>query len=137
MYLILLIIVIVLHRKFNSITKDYSDMVPMKKRQIQSFFKFCPQNYALRQSVNFVSIILIQFLFLSFEIIYKNSENNEIFTSMKYTTRVIPILILIILLLDFLFNFLIYLIQIKNSQFILKSRIIWRFIWSKSKENLK
>jgi hypothetical protein len=67
-------------------------------------FSHLYQNYTLRQCVNFITIIVIQLVFLIQQAQYSSLTSEEAMTTNEFTTKMAPILFLSLLLVNLIFN---------------------------------
>lgn len=93
-YLAFLLMLVFCHRRLQSIKEE--ERVP--------FFSHLYQNYTLRQSVNFITIIVIQLVFLIQQAQYSSLTLEEAMTANEFTKKMAPILVLSLLLINLIFN---------------------------------
>ena len=67
-------------------------------------FSYLYKNYTLRQTVNFTIIIMIQLLYIVLQAIIQQSDPYQTFAVNEFTTKWLPLIVLILLLVGVLFN---------------------------------
>ena len=106
-YVILLVVLIVGHAKLKS-NENGENKVKV--------FSHLYRNYVLRQSLNFLSIILIQVLLMCGQIMLTDTGNSEEFLSKsEVTLKVIPALVLCLMVVNMIANIIFFIWEIRNS----------------------
>lgn len=67
-------------------------------------FSYLHKNYTLRQTVNFSIIIIIQLLYVVLQAIIQQSDPYQTFAVNQFTTKWLPMIVLVLLLVSVLFN---------------------------------
>jgi hypothetical protein len=67
-------------------------------------FSYLTKNYTLRQSINFLTIILVQSLFLVFQILGLTEDEENLLKTNIITTKIIPFMMLALLLANIFVN---------------------------------
>ena len=67
-------------------------------------FSYLYKNYTLRQTVNFTIIIMIQLLYIVLQAIIQQSDPYQTFAVNEFTTKWLPLIVLVLLLVGVLFN---------------------------------
>lgn len=114
-YFTQLIIMIALYKKFQ--TEEST-------KNKGSVFSHIYQNYVLRQSVNFLTVILIEGLYLSVTMIVKSNGPFEAFVQNGLVTKGVPLAILSLLLLNMGFNIFCWVWELKSDRFLDKTKAI-------------
>jgi hypothetical protein len=115
-YFILLAILFISYRKLSCNSDE------AKKIGILSHIS---GNYILRQGFNFLSVIAIQFVIMSSQIAMRNPDESGVnFTTNNDISKLIPMLILCLILMNLVFNIFFWVWELKVSQIILKTKII-------------
>ena len=118
-YLIELVAMIILHNKFKS--QDLS-------KESGSIFSYVYQNYVLRQSVNLITVIVIQTLYLAAKIILQEKGPYEAFVNNRFVTEGVPFCVVLILLSNLGFNVFCWVWELKSDKIIEKAKIMWELI---------
>ena len=106
-YVILLVVLIVGHAKLKS-NENGENKVKV--------FSHLYRNYVLRQSFNFLSIILIQAVLMCGQIMLTDTGNSEeLLSKSEVTLKVIPALVLSLMVVNLIANILFFIWEIRNS----------------------
>ena len=114
-YLLELIGMIVMYKKFQT------DVSVKSKGSICSHIY---QNYALHQSINFLTIILIEALYFSVTLIVQSNGPYEAFVENGLVTKGVPFAILSLLFLNMGFNIFCWIWELKSDRLLLKAKIV-------------
>ena len=80
----------------------YQKQLPEKDKK--PVFSYLNKNYTLRQSINFITVIIVESLFLVFQILGLTENEDTILKTNIITTKVIPFSILALLMANILAN---------------------------------
>lgn len=80
----------------------YKKQLPEKDKK--PVFSYLNKNYTLRQSINFITVIIVESLFLVFQILGLTEDEDTILKTNIITTKVIPFSILALLMTNILAN---------------------------------
>jgi hypothetical protein len=97
-----------------------------------SIFSYIYQNYVLRQSVNFLTIILIEGLYSLTKAFVHFDGSYQTFVWNKFVTDGVPFLVISLLLLNIGFNVFCWIWELKCDRLIEKTQIIWGLIFPKT-----
>ena len=103
-------------------------VVVFKKSQTsstQSFFKPLDRNYVLRQTVNFLTIILIEGLYFGVTVIAQSSDPYETFVSNDMVVKGVPLGVVALTALNMVFNTFLWIREVKSQNLILKAKSIF------------
>jgi hypothetical protein len=67
-------------------------------------FSYLNKNYTLRQSINFITVIIVESLLLAFQILGLTEGDETLLKTSIITTKVIPFVILALLMANILAN---------------------------------
>ena len=121
-YLTELITMIVLYNTFG---KESSTTTKSKG----SVFSYVYQNYVLRQSVNFLTVILIEGLYSMTKAFVKFEGPYQTFVNNKVVTEGVPYTVIGLLLVNMSFNVFCWVWEIKSDRLLEKTKIIWRMMF--------
>ena len=103
------------------------------KEEQQSLFCHLYQNYVLRQAINFVTIIIVQVLIICQQMALKSASNtSEVFTINSTTTKLIPMTILSLVLVNLLLNIFMWVWELRKLQVINKSIQVGKLFFTRT-----
>jgi hypothetical protein len=112
-----------------------SNQIEEGKRK--GFFSYLSRNYVLRQTINFLTIILIQLILIAAQVIIENVQTKgQALDTNIFVTKAVPMLVLSLLLLNFIGNIFFYVWELKCSQILSKMKIIAKLCSFGSKETI-
>ncbi len=121
-FLVFLIVLISSHRKYQN-KKIESER--------KSVFSYLHRNYVLRQSLNFVTTIVVQLIyFIQALKIQDAGIFVETMTTNYLTTEMVPILILSLLYINFAINVFLWIWELKSTQIVRKALEMKKFFFS-------
>lgn len=121
-YLVLLVVLITSHLKYQN-KKIESER--------KSVFSYLNRNYVLRQSLNFITTIIVQALYFIQALQTQNaSALIEALSSNYLTTELIPLLIVSILYINFIINVFLWIWELKSTQIVRKTLEMRKFFFS-------
>ncbi len=107
-YVILLAVLIVGHIKLKTHENEETQI---------KVFSHLYRNYVLRQSFNFLTIILIQLLLMCGQVMLTNSGNSEeLLSKSEITLKVVPAVVLSLMVVNLVINIGFWVWEMKNSQ---------------------
>ena len=119
---IVLIYAILLTHQIWSHRKSSSQIEEGKRKGLLSYLS---RNYVLRQTINFLTIILIQLILIAAQVIIENVQTKgQALDTNVFVTKAVPILVLSFILLNLLGNIFFYIWEFKCSQILSKMKII-------------
>ncbi len=103
------------------------------KEEQQKIFCHLYQNYVLRQAVNYITIIIVQGLIVLQQMTSKSASIiSEVFTANSMTTKMIPMVILSLVLVNLIFNIFIWVLELRKSQVINKSIQVGKLFFTRT-----
>lgn len=100
-------------------------VVSKKTQTTQSFFKPLDKNYVLRQSVNFVTIILIEGLYFGVTSIAQSSDPYDTFVSNDMVVKGVPLGVVSLTALNMVFNTFLWVREVKSQNLIMKAKSLF------------
>ncbi len=103
----------------------------------KGLFSYLSRNYVLRQTINFLTIILIQLILIAAQVVIENVQTKgQALDTSIFVTKAVPMLVLPLLLVNFLGNIFFYIWELKCSQILSKMKIIAKLCSFGSKETI-
>jgi hypothetical protein len=91
----------------------------------KGLFSYLSRNYVLRQTINFLTIILIQLILIAAQVVIENVQaKGQALDTDVFATKAVPMLVLSLLLVNFLGNIFFFVWELKCSQILSKMKII-------------
>lgn len=112
-----------------------SNQIEEGKRK--GLLSYLSRNYVLRQTINFLTIILIQLILIAAQVVIENVQTKgQALDTSIFATKAVPMLVLSLLLLNLLGNIFFYIWEFKCSQILSKMEIIAKLCSFGSKETI-